>query len=1239
MWGLCFAWLLHPSVLLLLWSPTAVQATSIMDMIMPETEAEGTLSTVSIGGGKSNTSSSTSSTSSSTSASIDDSTDSNGSSSSTNSTSNATSSASGQTTTLDTITEVSGYFFLDKGGHQPNLKNPSKLDDKTLVFATNQSKEVLESVEDRYYPLKSPFPRVNPDGSSPHNAPKANSTTNATSSTTNTTTLSHSKMLGTKSAHDNFKGMSTANVRPTTSSDSSDDSSQDTDTPIEVEELEGAIGGEGSRKSIGSDSNGFFNFGLGDLRNDTSTSSDWSSSGSLTKGASNDEVATRSISNDFKGAGGISNTNVRPTTTDSETTATEGGAIGGEGSRKSIGSDSNGLFDFGQEDLRNDTTTATTSSGDDGAHLTSSHNSEVATKGLHANNDKMLATEPDAFVQQGIVTLSRHDEGESEGGSRRQRALENDDNNDDWFTWLGSPFADTNSTNTTSEEAGEEDSTVDDWLDWLGLPVSAPTTSEESHKDDAADEDSWMDWLGLPASSEEGDATDATEEDNVSWFDWLAPSSSPSRDGSSLSDPFSVSTNHSEEAVTTATSTSTTMKSTNSTNTTKPTVDTQPTLAPTEMIKKESANATNTNNTTATPQPTLVPTEMVEEESTNATNTTNTTATEQPTLALTETTEEESTIATNATNTTATDQPTLAPSEMIEEESTNATNTTATAPTTLASTETNNSVSNSTNASIVTATALPTFSSTETNTTSSNSTNVTATYPTTLASNETNSSVPLAVAANHTNHTEEAETSATSTSIKNHTEAATNSSNATTVTTTATTATTKSANATNSTGSTAAAGENKPSTSKSNSDTASASESNVTAHGGSTGGAVNSSSRSASASQVTANTTTSGNTTTAAATANVSGDAFRDGTDVSSSTPGAEENTTTTMVMLLVVTSSSSSEDEVFFIPDETLLDSEDESIFTSANSIGNLGQDEKDGEIETVIANSTHNHSTGTGAKDNAPNKTSEEGNNRIGQVQKADPTITKLVGGSSQADSKPNSTKEAVMEKSGESTGSGPSIDANVMGFSVFNPFEVKIVGGTKVTQAEAESKYPFYALYHDSNCGGSLIAPDIVLTAAHCSDTGKIIYLLSAKHGEGVKRDVVDNFKHPFYGDAAYGAQGKGYDFRLLRISESALVDKKGEKTGAEVVTLNLDNNAPNPGGDVQVVGFGITHEDGTTMSEVLNDATLQVVGQDKCASQYPEGVIVEDLMFCAAIKGMFHCSTTPTTTGYCIQKEMT
>jgi len=125
-------------------------------------------------------------------------------------------------------------------------------------------------------------------------------------------------------------------------------------------------------------------------------------------------------------------------------------------------------------------------------------------------------------------------------------------------------------------------------------------------------------------------------------------------------------------------------------------------------------------------------------------------------------------------------------------------------------------------------------------------------------------------------------------------------------------------------------------------------------------------------------------------------------------------------------------------------------------------------------------------------------------------------------------------------------------------------RIINGNKAT----EGRYSYAVSLQDDVghfCGGSLIAPDVVLSAAHCAggDYKAIIGRHELITNDGDEVGVKDEMMHP-----DYVSETTDNDFMLLFLNRST----------TEIVELvQLSPDTISAGTDVTVMGWGDTHKD--------------------------------------------------------------
>lgn len=166
-------------------------------------------------------------------------------------------------------------------------------------------------------------------------------------------------------------------------------------------------------------------------------------------------------------------------------------------------------------------------------------------------------------------------------------------------------------------------------------------------------------------------------------------------------------------------------------------------------------------------------------------------------------------------------------------------------------------------------------------------------------------------------------------------------------------------------------------------------------------------------------------------------------------------------------------------------------------------------------------------------------------------------------------------------------------------------RIVGGDEAELGE----YPYFV--EMGRCGGALVAPDIVLTAAHCGDfKGQQVIIggyLAGTLEEGSQMRFCDEWSM----DPRYNGDTFNYDFALCKLNKPVTIDSNVR------LELNEVDGVPKEGNNLVVMGLGTTSFGGG-LESVLRDVTVPTISNERCNDNDYYGGQITDSMLCAGFQ---------------------
>jgi len=156
------------------------------------------------------------------------------------------------------------------------------------------------------------------------------------------------------------------------------------------------------------------------------------------------------------------------------------------------------------------------------------------------------------------------------------------------------------------------------------------------------------------------------------------------------------------------------------------------------------------------------------------------------------------------------------------------------------------------------------------------------------------------------------------------------------------------------------------------------------------------------------------------------------------------------------------------------------------------------------------------------------------------------------------------------------------------------IDVVGGTRAAQGE----FP-WVVRLSMGCGGALLRPNIVLTAAHCvggtgNNTSITATLGSVDLQDPARVQIRSNYVH-----RAPGYNGNGKDWALIRLQSPSTLP-----------LLPANTSTANDSGTFTVMGWGAASEGGGQQRYLLK-AQVPFIDDTSCRSSYPSLIPAEEI----------------------------
>ncbi|MEZ4816309.1 MAG: serine protease [Bdellovibrionota bacterium] len=174
-------------------------------------------------------------------------------------------------------------------------------------------------------------------------------------------------------------------------------------------------------------------------------------------------------------------------------------------------------------------------------------------------------------------------------------------------------------------------------------------------------------------------------------------------------------------------------------------------------------------------------------------------------------------------------------------------------------------------------------------------------------------------------------------------------------------------------------------------------------------------------------------------------------------------------------------------------------------------------------------------------------------------------------------------------------------------------KIVGGIESSIIE----HPYVVSLQNSRghyCGGSLVAPNFVLSAGHCVDfiapmDMKVVIGSQSNSASASTAEVHKVVKHTTHPEFVNTWSEISHDYALIELETPSAF------TPVDMIAFGEDPFVVSADGNSTTLGWGTTSESGS-LAKTLMQVTVPLVNTEECLKAYPGEI--DESMICAGLK---------------------